>query len=79
MKKVTKKAVVKKVTKKVDETFKDIQKLTAELDKALRSAKRQYNAIDPKTKKQIAAGIAGTVAVVVGAIGLAKLAGKKKK
>lgn len=79
MKKMTKKAVAKKVAKKVDEAFEDVQQLSAELDKAIKSAKRQYDSIHPRTKKQIAAGIAGTVALIVGAIGLAKLAGRKKK
>jgi predicted metalloendopeptidase len=76
-----KKATQKKVEKAVDfgeEAFAEIQRMARELGTAVKSAKSKYDALDPKTKKKIVAGLAGATAVVAGAVGYSQLKRDKK-
>lgn len=57
-----------------------IQKIE-ELKKILSSVKSKFNKIDDKTKKRIVAGVAGSVALIAGAVSISKIhkARKNKK
>jgi len=76
-----KKATQRKVKKAIDfseEAFVEIQRMARELGTAVKSAKSKYDALDPKTKKKIVAGLAGATAVVAGAVGYSQLKRSKK-
>ena len=73
-KKQAKKPVAKKAAKKKEDKIAvEIKKVTDELVKVAKDAKKKYDKIDDKTKKQIIAGVAGAVALIAGAIGVSKL------
>ncbi len=51
----------------------------AELKKILFMAKTKFDEADDKTKRNIVAGVAGSVALIAGAIGLNKMRKNRKK
>lgn len=68
--------------KKAPKNFLDndkIKKGIEDLGLLVKKAKEKYEQADDKTKKKIIAGVAGSIAVIAGAIGISKMAGKKKE
>ncbi len=63
----------KKNKKPADQIAIEIKKVTDELVKVAKEAKKKYDKADDKTKKQVIAGVAGAAALIAGAIGLSKL------
>ncbi len=69
-----------KETKTLTNQEKVLQKIE-ELKKILSSVKSKFDKMDDKTKKRIAAGVAGSVALIAGAVSINKIkkACKNKK
>ena len=59
--------------KQPDKIAAEIKKVTEELAKLAKEAKKKYNKVDDKTKKQVIAGVAGAAALIVTAIGISKI------
>jgi len=58
------------------------EKIQAEIDglsKLLTTVKTKFDKLDGETKKKIVAGVAGTAALIAGAVGVSKLAKKAPK
>ena len=77
-KKTSKKTDVKKNKKQpTDKIAAEIKKVTDELVMMAMHAKKHYDQVDDKTKKQVVAGVAGAAALIAGIIGISKIRGKK--
>lgn len=73
-KKTTKKSTTKKTKKtQTDKIAIEIKKVTDELVGLAKQAKKHYDKVDDKTKKQVVAGVVGAAALIAGAIGISKL------
>lgn len=66
---------VKKARKAAQEK---IHEGVEELKKILAVAKEKYDGMDDQTKKKIAAGAAGSIALIAGAIGISKMRKARK-
>ena len=76
--KTTKNASGKKNKKQpTDKIAAEIKKVTDELVMMAMHAKKHYDQVDDKTKKQVVAGVAGAAALIAGIIGISKMRGKK--
>jgi hypothetical protein len=77
-KKTTKKSNVNKNKKQTtDKVAAEIKKVTDELVMMAMHAKKHYDQVDDKTKKQVVAGVAGAAALIAGIIGISKMRRKK--
>jgi hypothetical protein len=77
-KKQPKKSIAKKIKKnKNDAVAAEIKKVTDELVGLAKKAKKHYDQVDDKTKKQVVAGIAGAAGLIAAAIGISQLRKKK--
>jgi hypothetical protein len=77
MKKTTKKPAKKKIVNKCVK-----EKIHEDIDsfkKVLNSIKLKYDKMDDKTKKNIAAGIIGSTALIAGLVGVSKMKKKKER
>jgi hypothetical protein len=80
-KKTTKKPIKKTNKKKqpacagrpADKIAAEIKKVTDELVTMAMHAKKHYDKVDDKTKKQVVAGVAGAAALIATAIGISKM------
>lgn len=64
----------KKISKQpTDKIAAEIKKVTDELVVLAKEAKKKYDKVDDKTKKQVIAGIAGAAALIAAAVGASKL------
>lgn len=61
------KKTIKKSKKPSDNLTNGMKKVAKDIAKIAKNAKKNYDKIDPKTKKQIVAGLAGTAALLIGA------------
>jgi hypothetical protein len=74
----TKKTSTKKTKKQpADKVAAEIKKVTDELVMMAMHAKKHYDQVDDKTKKQVVAGVAGAAALIAGIIGISKMRKKK--
>lgn len=63
----------KKSKKPADQIAVEIKKVTDELVGLAKEAKKKYDKVDDKTKKQVVAGVAGAAALIAAAIGISKM------
>jgi len=63
----------KKSKKPADQITAEIKKVTDELVVLAKEAKKKYDKVDDKTKKQVIAGVAGAAALIAAAVGVSKL------
>jgi hypothetical protein len=74
----TKKPEIKKNKKQAtDKIAAEIKMVTDELMGLAKEAKRHYDKVDDKTKKQVVAGVAGAAALIAGIIGISKMRKRK--
>lgn len=59
--------------KPADKIAAEIKKVTDELTVLAKEAKKRYDKVDDKTKKQVVAGIAGAAAIIAATIGINKM------
>ena len=77
-KKTDKKAGVKNNKKQpTDKIVAEIKMVTDELIGLAKEAKKRYDKVDDKTKKQVVAGVAGAATLIAAAVGISKIARKK--
>jgi hypothetical protein len=69
--------VNKNKKQKTDKVAAEIKKVTDELVMMAMHAKKHYDKVDDKTKKQVVAGVAGAAALIAGIIGISKMRRKK--
>lgn len=60
-----------------DKIAAEIKKVTDELVTMAMHAKKHYDRVDDKTKKQVVAGVAGAAALIAAVIGINKMRKKK--
>jgi hypothetical protein len=76
-KKTSKTTAKKSCCKKNDVVAAEIKKVTDELVGLAKKAKKHYDQVDDKTKKQVVAGIAGAAGLIAAAIGISQLRKRK--
>ncbi|HOZ56182.1 MAG: hypothetical protein BWY51_00179 [Parcubacteria group bacterium ADurb.Bin316] len=59
--------------KPTDQIAIEIKRVTDELVNLAKEAKKKYDKVDDKTKKQVVAGVAGAAALIAAAIGISKM------
>lgn len=75
----TPKVAKEKVVEEKDELKKTIKKGFDELSELIKKAKGKYEKADPKTKKNLVAGVAGAAAFLAGALSAHAMKKKNKK